>query len=222
MKIDILTIFPNMFEGFINESIIKRAIDKKLVEINIHNIRDYSKDPHKKVDDYGFGGGAGMVLMPQPIFDAVEDLKKEDSKVILMTPQGIKHNQKNAYELSKEAHLIIICGHYEGFDERIRSIVDLELSIGDFVLTGGEIPAMAISDSIIRLIDGVIEKESHVNDSFNDNLLDYPVYTHPSDFRGMKVPDVLLSGHHANIAKWRLEEQLKRTEERRPDLLEKR
>ena len=222
MKIDILTLFPSMFDGFINESIIKRAIDSKKVAINIHNIRDYSKDPHKKVDDYGFGGGKGMVLMPQPIFDAVDVLKKENSKVLLMTPQGIKYDQKCAYELCNESHLIIICGHYEGFDERIRSIVDIEISIGDFVLTGGEIPAMAISDSIIRLLDGVIEKESHINDSFNDNLLDYPVYTHPSDFRGMKVPDVLLSGHHANIAKWRLDEQIKRTSERRPDLLEKR
>lgn len=222
MKIDILTLFPNMFDGFINESIIKRAIDKKLVQINIYNIRDYSLDPHKKVDDYGFGGGAGMVLMPQPIFDAVDSLKTKDSKVILMTPQGIKYTQEKAYELKTEKHLIIICGHYEGFDERIRSIVDLEISIGDFVLTGGEIPAMAISDSIIRLIDGVIEEESHIKDSFNDNLLDYPVYTHPSDFRGMKVPDVLLSGHHENINKWRKNEQIKRTEERRPDLLEKR
>ena len=222
MKIDILTLFPAMFEGFINESIIKRAIEAGKVIINIHNIRDYSKDPHKKVDDYAFGGGAGMVLMPQPIFDAVDALKEENSKVILMTPQGIKYNQKMAYELTEEKHLIIICGHYEGFDERIRSIVDMEISIGDFVLTGGEIPAMAISDSIIRLLDGVIEKDSHINDSFNDNLLDYPVYTHPSDFRGMKVPEVLLSGHHANIAKYRLEEQIKRTKERRPDLLEKR
>ena len=222
MKIDILTLFPSMFDGFINESIIKRAIEKKLAEINIYNIRDYSKDTHKKVDDYGFGGGKGMVLMPQPIFDAVESLKTKGSKVILMTPQGIKYSQEKAYQLKEEKHLIIICGHYEGFDERIRSIVDLELSIGDFVLTGGEIPAMAISDSIIRLLDGVIEKESHLYDSFNDNLLDYPVYTHPSDFRGMKVPDVLLSGHHANIDNWRREQQLKRTKERRPDLLEKR
>ena len=222
MKIDILTLFPNMFDGFINESIIKRAINANKVTINIHNIRDYSKDPHKKVDDYGFGGGAGMVLMPQPIFDAVDDLKTKDSKIILMTPQGIKYDQKMAYKLVNEKHLIIICGHYEGFDERIRSIVDIELSIGDFVLTGGEIPAMAISDSIIRLIDGVIDENSHINDSFNDDLLDYPVYTHPSDFRGMKVPDVLLSGHHANIAKWRMEERIKRTKERRPDLLEKR
>ena len=222
MKIDILTLFPSMFDGFINESIIKRAIESKKVEINIHNIRDYSLDPHKKVDDYGYGGGAGMVLMPQPIFDAVDDLRTDDSKVILMTPQGIKYNQSKAYELSNDKHLIIICGHYEGFDERIRSIVDIEISIGDFVLTGGEIPAMAISDSIIRLLDGVIEEESHIKDSFNDNLLDYPVYTHPKEFRGMKVPDVLLSGHHANINKWRKEEQLKRTKDRRPDLLEER
>lgn len=222
MKIDILTLFPSMFDGFINESIIKRAINNNKVEINIYNIRDYSTNPHKKVDDYSFGGGVGMVLMPQPIFDAVDDLKDDNTKVILMTPQGIKYDQQMAYDLCNEKHLIIICGHYEGFDERIRSIVDIELSIGDFVLTGGEIPAMAISDSIIRLIDGVIEKESHIKDSFNDNLLDYPVYTQPADFRGMKVPEVLLSGHHANIEKWRLEQQLKRTKDRRPDLLEKR
>ena len=222
MKIDILTLFPSMFEGFISESIIKRAIDKKLVSINIHNIRDYSTDPHKKVDDYPFGGGNGMVLMPQPIFDAVGELRKENTKVILLTPQGLVYKQKMAYDLSKEKHLIIICGHYEGFDERIRSLADIEISIGDFVLTGGEIPCMAICDSIIRLIDGVIEKESHLNDSFNNNLLDYPVYTHPQDFKGMKVPDVLLSGHHENIRKWREEQQLKRTNERRPDLIEER
>ena len=221
MKIDILTLFPSMFDGFINESIIKRAIDKNIVSINIHNIREYSLDPHKKVDDYAFGGGKGMVLMPQPIFDAVESLKKKDTKVILMTPQGIKYDQKCAYSLSKESHLIIICGHYEGFDERIRSLADLEISIGDYVLTGGEIPAMAIADSVIRLIDGVIEEESHIKDSFNDNLLDYPVYTKPVDYKGLRVPEVLLSGHHANIDKWRKEEQIKRTKERRPDLLEK-
>ena len=222
MRIDILTLFPAMFDNIIKESIIKRAIEKEIVKINIYNIRDYSKDPHKKVDDYGFGGGKGMVLMCQPIFDAVDALKSSDSKVILMTPQGIKYNQEKAYELSKEKHLIIICGHYEGFDERIRSIVDAEISIGDFVLTGGEIPAMVICDSIVRLIDGAIHKESHEKDSFNDNLLDYPVYTHPATFKGMEVPQVLLSGHHANIEKWRLEEQIKRTKERRPDLLEKR
>lgn len=222
MKIDVLTLFPNMFTGFLNESIIKRAINDKKVEINIHNIRDYSKDKHKKVDDYGFGGGVGMVLMPQPIFDAVDDLKTKDSCVIILTPQGKTYNQKQAYELTNKKHIILICGHYEGFDERIRSLADIELSIGDFVLTGGEIPSMAIIDSVVRLIDGVINKESHELDSFNDNLLDYPVYTHPKEYRGMKVPDVLLSGHHANINKWRLEEQIKRTKERRPDLLEKR
>ena len=222
MKIDILTLFPEMFEGFLKESIIGRAIKANKVSINIHNIRDYSKDKHKKVDDYAFGGGKGMVLMPQPIFDAVESIKQENSLVILLTPQGIQYKQEIAYNLSIKKHLIFICGHYEGFDERIRSLADLEISIGDFVLTGGEIPSMAITDSIVRLIDGVIQEESHEQDSFNNGLLDYPVYTKPVDFRGMKVPDVLLSGHHANINKWRLEEQIKRTEQRRPDLLEKR
>ena len=221
MKIDILTLFPKMFDGFLSESIIKRAIEKKQVEINIHDIRDYSTDPHKRVDDYSIGGGAGMVLMPQPIFDAVDDLREENSLIIMMTPQGKTYNQKMAYNLTKNTHLIIICGHYEGFDERIRTLVDLELSIGDYVLTGGEIPSMVVTDSIVRLLDGVIETESHVNDSFNDNLLDYPVYTKPNNFRGMEVPEILFSGHHENIAKWRLEEQLKRTKERRPDLLEK-
>ena len=221
MKIDILTLFPNMFNNFLTESIIKRAINNKKVTVNIHNIRDYSKDAHKKVDDYPFGGGEGMVLMPQPIFDAVNDLKKEDSYVILMTPQGIKYNQKKAYELSLKQHLIIICGHYEGFDERIRTLADLELSIGDYILTGGELACQVVTDSIIRLIDGVINKESHLNDSFNNNLLDYPVYTKPVDYKGMKVPDILLSGHHENIRKWRLEQQKIKTQERRPDLLEK-
>lgn len=221
MKIDILTLFPSMYDGFLNESIIKRAIDNNYVEINIHNFRNYSKDPHQKVDDYGFGGGPGMVLMPQPIFDAVEALKTDYSKVILMTPQGIKYSQKKAKELSLEKHLIIICGHYEGFDERIRTLADIEISIGDFILTGGEIPSMAVCDSIIRLIDGVIQKDSTDEESFEENLLDYPVYTRPADFRGMKVPEVLLSGHHANINKWRKEEQIKRTKERRPDLLER-
>ena len=220
MKIDILTLFPSMFDGFINESIIKRAIEKNLVEINIYNFRDYSTDPHKKVDDYPYGGGEGMVLMPQPIYDCVESIKTPSSYVILMTPQGVKYNQKMAYEFTNKKHIIIICGHYEGFDERIRNLADIEISIGDFVLTGGEIPAMAVSDSIIRLLDGVIQKESSTNDSFNNNLLDYPVYTHPADFRGMKVPDVLLSGNHENINKYRHDEQIKRTKERRPDLIE--
>lgn len=210
-----------MFEGFLNESIIKRAIQKNKVTINIHDIRAYSKDKHKKVDDYSFGGGKGMVLMPQPIFDAVDDLKTKDSIVILMTPQGETYKQTKAYELSQKNHLILICGHYEGFDERIRTIADIELSIGDYVLTGGELASMVITDSIVRLIDGVIEKESHQNDSFNNNLLDYPVYTKPVDFRGLKVPDVLLSGHHANIEKYRKEKALEKTKQRRPDLLER-
>lgn len=221
MKIDVLTLFPNMFDGILTESIIKRAIENNKIEINIHNIRDYSKNKFKKVDDYGFGGGAGMVLMPQPIYDAINDLKKDNTKVIMLTPQGSKYDQKKAYSLSKESHIILLCGHYEGFDERIRSFVDEEISVGDYVLTGGEIPSMILIDSITRLIDGVIEEESHINDSFNDNLLDYPVYTKPVDFNGMKVPDVLLSGHHENINKWRKEESIKRTKERRPDLLEK-
>ena len=221
MKIDVLTLFPEMFTGIISGSIVKRAIDDKLVEINIHNIRDFSKNPHKKVDDYGFGGGAGMVLMIQPIYDAINAFKKEDSIVIMMTPQGKIYNQKMAYELVEHKHIILLCGHYEGFDERIRSLVDLEISIGDYVLTGGEIPSMVLIDSITRLINGVITKESHIKDSFNDNLLDYPVYTKPVDFMGMKVPDVLLSGHHENINKWRMEQQIKKTQERRPDLLEK-
>ena len=221
MKIDILTLFPSMYDGFLAESIIGRAIKDGKVEINIHNIRDYSKDPHKKVDDYGYGGGAGMVLMPQPIFDAVDDIKTDDSYVILMTPQGKKYNQVEAKELTGKKHIIIICGHYEGFDERIRSLADAEYSIGDYILTGGELASMVITDSVVRLIDGVILKESSEFESFENNLLDYPVYTHPEEFRGMKVPDVLLSGHHANIAKWRHDEQVKRTEIRRPDLLEK-
>lgn len=220
MKIDILTLFPNMFDGFLTESIIKRAIKEKLVDINLVNIRNYSNDPHKKVDDEPYGGGAGMVLMCQPIFDAVKDLQKKKTKVILMSPQGITFNQKLAYNLSKEEHLIMICGHYEGFDERIRNICDMEVSIGDYVLTGGELPSMVITDSVVRLIDGVIDEQSHKEDSFKDNLLDYPNYTKPREYEGMKVPDVLLSGHHKNIEKWREEEKIKRTKERRPDLLE--
>ncbi len=203
MKIDILTLFPSMFEGFLNESIIKRAIDKKIVEINIHNIRDYSKDKHKRVDDYPFGGGAGMVLMCEPVFLAIEDVKTEDSIVIMMTPSGKTFNENIAYDLSTKKNIILLCGHYEGFDERIKSIVDMELSIGDYVLTGGEIPSMAITDAVVRLIPGVINKESLVSESFTDDLLDYPQYTRPAEFRGMKVPEVLLSGHHENIRKYR-------------------
>lgn len=222
MKIDILTLFPEMFDNFINTSIIKRAIDADKVSINIINIRDFSTNKHNNVDDYAFGGGQGMVLMPEPIFLAVESVIQDDSVVILMTPQGEVYKQSKAYDLARKNHLIIICGHYEGYDDRIRTIVDLEISIGDFVLTGGEIPAMVVTDSVVRLIDGVLKEESHLYESFNNNLLDYPVYTKPQNFRGMEVPPVLLSGHHENIKKWRYEQALKRTQERRPDLLEKR
>ena len=221
MKIDILTLFPNMFSGFMNESIIKRAIDEKKVTINTVNFRDYAKNKHKKVDDTPYGGGSGMVLMCQPIFDAVDSVRTEKSKVVLLSPQGKKFSQKKAYELSKEEHLIFICGHYEGFDERIRSICDEEISIGDYVLTGGELPAMVITDSIVRLLPGVIDEQSHLNDSFNDNLLDYPTYTKPRNYKGMQVPEVLLSGDHEKIKEWRDEKRLKITSEKRPDLLNK-
>ena len=219
MKIDVLTLFPDMFNGVFAESIIKRAIDNNLVEINIHNIRDYSKDPHKKVDDTPYGGGAGMVLMCQPIFDAVKDLRSDNSKVILLTPSGKLYKQSMALDLSLEKHLIIICGHYEGFDERIKTICDMELSIGDYILTGGEIPAMVLIDSITRLIDGVIRKESYLNESFTDNLLDYPTYTKPRVYAGLVVPDVLVNGDHAKIDKWRREQQIEITKGNRPDLL---
>ena len=219
MKIDVLTLFPDMFNNIFSESIIKRAISNNLVEINIHNIRDYSKDPHKKVDDTPYGGGAGMVLMCQPIFDAVKALKTENSKVILLTPGGTLYKQKIAFNLSKEKHLILICGHYEGFDERIKTVVDMEISIGDYVLTGGEIPAMIIIDSITRLIDGVIRKESYESDSFTDNLLDYPTYTKPRVYEGLEVPSVLISGDHMKINEWRRERQIEVTKKNRPDLL---
>ena len=221
MKIDILTLFPEMFDGFKNESIIKRAIDSKKVEINTCNFRDFAKNKHKKVDDTPYGGGAGMVLMCQPIYDAVESLKTDKSKVIMLSPQGKPYTQKKAYELSKEEHLIFICGHYEGFDERISSLCDEEISIGDYVLTGGELPSMVIADSVVRLLPGVIEGESHEIDSFNENLLDYPTYTKPRNYKGMKVPEVLLSGDHKKIDEWRKEQRLLVTKEKRPDLLRK-
>jgi tRNA (guanine37-N1)-methyltransferase len=219
MKIDILTLFPNMFEGFLTESIIKRAINNKLVTINIIDFREYSTKKNKQVDDTPYGGGSGMVLMCEPVVRAIEDIKTPESLVILMCPQGKVYNEKTAYKLREFKHLIIVCGHYEGYDERIRDFVDLELSIGDYILTGGEIPAMAITDSIVRLIDGVIKKDSYLEESFTNNLLDYPTYTKPEDFRGLKVPEVLISGNHQKIAEYRHNEQIKRTKERRPDLL---
>ena len=219
MKISILTLFPEMFTNFLTESIIKRAIAKKTVEIEIIDFRKYSKLNNNQVDDTPYGGGAGMVLMCQPIFDAINDIKTNDSLVILLTPDGTTYNQKKANELSKFKHLILVCGHYEGFDERIKNFVDLEISIGDYILTGGEIPAMAITDSIVRLLDGVIKNESKENESFEKNLLDYPVYTKPREFEGLIVPEVLLSGDHKKIAEWRKQEQIKKTEEKRPDLI---
>jgi len=222
MKIDILTLFPNMFDGFINESIIKRAIQKGNVEINVIDFRSYSKLNNNQVDDTPYGGGGGMVLRVEPLYDAIMDVKGEDkdAKVILMTPDGVPYKQEIAVNLANEKHLIFVCGHYEGFDERIRTLCDMEISIGDYVLTGGELPAMVISDSIIRLLDGVITGTSLDSESFNDKLLDYPTYTKPQEFMGMKVPDVLLSGDHAKIKEWRDEMRIKRTKERRPDLID--
>lgn len=218
MKIDILSIFPEIFDGFLETSIIKRARDNGYVDIKVHNFRDYSLDKHGRVDDYPYGGGAGMVLMCEPIFRCIDDIKTDDSYIIMMSPSGKTFKQEMAVDLSKKKHLIILCGHYEGFDERIKSIVDMELSIGDYVLTGGEVPAMVVSDAITRLIPGVISEESLESESFNDGLLDYPNYTRPEEFRGMRVPEVLLSGHHKNIQKYRDEERIKRTREVRNDL----
>lgn len=219
MVIDVLTLFPNMYDNFLTESIIKRAIDNGKVKVNIHNIRDYTVYNNNQVDDYPFGGGGGMVLMCDPIFRAIDALKDDDAFIIMMTPGGIVYKEKVAYDLSQKKHLIILCGHYEGFDERIKTIVDMEISIGDFVLTGGEIPSMVVMDSVIRLIPGVINSNSLTSESFNDNLLDYPNYTKPVEYRGMKIPDVLLSGHHENINKYRHEKQIELTKKNRPDLL---
>ena len=219
MKIDVLTLFPEMFTGVISSSIIKRAIDDNKIEINLHNFRDYSKDIHHKVDDTPYGGGCGMILTCQPIFDCVNDLKDDESTVILLTPDGTPYKQEIANNLVKLKHLIIICGHYEGFDDRIRSICDMEISTGDYVLTGGEIPAMVLIDSVTRLIDGVINKESYQNDSFYNGLLDYPQYTKPREYNGLKVPDELLSGNHKEIEKYRMEAALEKTRTRRCDLL---
>lgn len=219
MRIKVLSLFPKMFDGILNESIIKRAIDDKKVNIDVIDLRSYSKDKHNKVDDTIYGGGAGMLIKCEPVFDAIDDLKTKNTKVIMLSPDGVKYNQEKAYELSKEKNIILLCGHYEGFDERINTVVDEKISIGDYVLTGGEIPAMAIIDSVTRLLQGVINEESHLNDSFNNDLLDYPQYTKPKEYRGMKVPDVLLSGDHKKIDEWRREEQIKKTKKQRPDLL---
>lgn len=222
MKIDILSLFPEMFDGFLNTSIIKRAIDASIVEVHVHDFREYADNKHKKVDDYPYGGGQGMVLMCQPIIDCLKTLITPESLVILMSPQGRVFQQSYSQELSLEKHLIFICGHYEGFDERIRDYVDVELSIGDYVLTGGELASMVVCDSIIRLLEGAIRESSHEDDSFSDGLLEYPQYTRPYEYDGNCVPDVLMSGHHENIRKWRLQQSLLKTYRKRPDLLEKR
>lgn len=219
IKIDILSLFPDFFNGILNESIIKRAIDKKLVEIKIINFRDYSPLPNKQVDDTPYGGGAGMLIRCEPIFLALDKIKTKDSHVILLSPEGVTYKQSVASRLKEYKHLIIICGHYEGFDERIKTLVDEIISIGDYILTGGEIAAMAIVDSVVRLIPGVINEESLVSESFNNNLLDYPQYTKPAEYRGLKVPDVLLSGNHQKIREYRALEQIKKTKDLRPDLM---
>ena len=221
MKFDVLTLFPEMFEP-LNSSIIGRAKEKNLIEINLINIRDFSKDKHKKVDDTPYGGGAGMVMMPDVVYDAYKSVEDKNAKVIYMSPQGKKLTQKKVEELAKNKHLIILCGHYEGIEQRvIDKIVDEEISIGDYVLTGGELPAMVLIDSVSRYSDGVITKESTNEESFTNGLLEYPQYTRPEVFEGEKVPEVLLSGHHANIEKWRKEKSLEITAKKRPDLLNK-
>lgn len=220
MKIDILTLFPKMFVGPFAESIVKKAQEKNKVKIEIHNLRDWAKDKHKTVDDRPFGGGTGMILMVQPIAAALKDLRQRDSRVILLTPQGKTFSQKIAQRLSQQKHLIFVCGHYEGVDERVRQkLVDEEISIGDYILTGGELPTMVVVDAIVRLLPGVLTKpQATVNESFSP-LLEYPQYTRPAEFKGHKVPQVLLSGNHQKIKKWRQEKSLARTQLRRPDLI---
>ena len=220
MKFDVLTLFPEMFEA-IKQSIIGKAAEKNLININLINIRDFSKNKHKKVDDTPYGGGAGMVMQADVVYDAYKSIKDENAKVIYLTPQGKVLNQKKVEELSKEEHLILLCGHYEGIDQRVLDkIVDEEISIGDYVLTGGEIPAMVLIDSISRYVEGVLSEDSISEESFSQGILEYPQYTRPEIFEGMKVPEILQSGHHENIKKWRRCEALKNTYNKRPELLE--
>jgi tRNA (guanine37-N1)-methyltransferase len=221
MKIDVLTLFPSMFAGPLDESIVKRARESGLLDLTVHNIRDYTHDRHRTVDDKPFGGGAGMLLKPEPIFEAVESLAREKTRVVLLTPSGQTFNQAIARNLARQEHLLVVCGSYEGFDERVRqALADDEISIGDFVLTNGALPAMVIIDAVTRLLPGALgDDESARDESFSQGLLEYPQYTRPAEFRGMKVPEVLLSGNHAEIARWRAEQAKKRTAERRPELL---
>lgn len=221
MKFSVLTLFPEMFSS-LKQSIIGRAEEKNLIHINVINMRDFSKDKHKKVDDTPYGGGAGMIIKPDIVYDAYTSIKDKKAKVIFLSPQGNVLNQKKVERLSKEDHLILLCGHYEGIDQRVLDeIVDEEISIGDYVLTGGEIPAMVLIDSVSRYIDGVLDEESIKEESFSNNLLEYPQYTRPEVFLNKQVPEVLLSGHHENIRKWRRKESLKNTYKKRPELLEK-
>ena len=221
MRFDVLTLFPEMFD-VLDKSIIGRAKEKELINVNLINIRDFSKNKHKKVDDTPYGGGDGMVMMPDVVYDAYKSVKDENSKVIYMTPQGKKLDQQKVEELAKQEHLILLCGHYEGIDQRVLdTIVDEEISIGDYVLTGGELPAMVLIDSVSRYVEGVLKEGSTKEESFSEGLLEYPQYTRPEVFEGIKVPEVLLSGHHENIDKWRREQSLKITKIKRPDLLKK-
>lgn len=221
MRINVLTLFPEMFEA-VNKSIIGRAISKGIIELNLINIRDFSENKHKKVDDTPYGGGAGMVIRPDVVYSAYKSIENKNAKVIYMSPQGKVLTQAKVEELSKEENLIILCGHYEGIDQRVLDkIVDEEISIGDYVLTGGEIPAMALIDSVSRYVDGVLTKESIKEESFSNGLLEYPQYTRPEVFEGERVPDILLSGHHENIEKWRKEKSLEVTKKKRPEILEK-
>jgi tRNA (guanine37-N1)-methyltransferase len=224
MLIQIMTLFPEMFAGPFGSSILKRAQEQKLVEFRFLNYRDYTTDKHRSVDDSPYGGGCGMVLKPEPIYHCLQTAKASEPlpKVVLLSPQGVPFQQQVACELARQDHLVIICGHYEGFDERIRSWVDLELSLGDFVLTGGEVAAMAVCDAVTRLIPGVLGSDDSARyDSFSNGLLDYPHYTRPVEFAGMSVPEILLSGHHARIEAWRRKEALLRTARRRPELLDR-
>lgn len=221
MKFSVLTLFPDMFSP-LKESIIGKAVEDKKIELNLINIRDFSKDKHKKVDDTPYGGGAGMVMKADVVYDAYEHIKDENAKVIFLSPQGKTLNQNKVKELATEEHIILLCGHYEGIDQRvIDEIVDEEISIGDYVLTGGELPAMVLIDSVSRYVEGVLSKDSIKEESFTNNLLEYPQYTRPEIFHGIKVPEVLLSGHHKNIKKWREEQSLKNTLQKRPNLLKR-
>lgn len=222
MRIDILSLFPNMFEP-LNESIIKRAVDDKKIEINLVNIRDFATPPHFKCDDEPFGGGAGMVMLCDPLFKAIKSVKQDNSNIFYMSPRGKVFNQTIAYEMSKLEHIILVCGHYEGIDQRVIDYFNIqELSIGDFVLTGGELPAMVVTDAVARLVSDVISSDSLKDESFSNGLLEYDQYTRPAEYNGLKVPEILLSGHHAKIEEWRKLNSLENTKKNRPDLLEKR